>query len=204
MALDKQFFDSIDIELVKRKFYNANKVNSLLTEIKARAQSMEEEILRLKTELEALQSQKAEISEAVLTAKKLSREMTEKAEKEAAELLENARREAEETLSSARAEAETLVSQATERRDEIISEKQQLQDRTVEKVQSCFDRLRQQHLEAVETLNAQWQDFLVSLYDGEETCAEVESAQLPEDFSEKLGELAQQLDDIDNMENTEN
>ena len=38
----------------------------------------------------------------------------------------------------------------------------------------------------------------------ESTVYEAESAQLPEDFSEKLGELAQQLDDIDNMENTEN
>lgn len=200
MALDKQFFDSIDIELVKRKFYNANKVNSLLSDIQAQALVLSEENLRLKNELDSFRSQKAEISEAVLAAKTLSREIRESAEKEANQLLENARREAEETLSAARAEAEELVSQASERRDEILNEKQRLQEHTVEKVESCFARLRQQHLEAVETLNLQWQDFLVSLYDGEESVNDSLPDALPEDFSEKLGDLARELDDIDSMD----
>ena len=29
MALDKEFFDSVNIDVVKKKYYNANKVNAL-------------------------------------------------------------------------------------------------------------------------------------------------------------------------------
>lgn len=200
MALDKQFFDSINIELVKRKFYNANKVNSLLSDIQAQALLLSEENIRLKAELESFRAQKAEISEAVLEAKKLSREILSKAESEAAELLTKARSEAEETLTSARGQAEAMVSDAQERRDELVNERQRQQELTVEKVENCFARLRQQHLEAVDTLNRQWQDFLVSLYDGDEDTQPALPQSLPEDISDKLGNIAQQLEDISDME----
>ena len=29
MALDKEYFDAINIDIVKKKYYNANKVNAL-------------------------------------------------------------------------------------------------------------------------------------------------------------------------------
>lgn len=189
MALDKQFFDSINIELVKRKFYNANKVNSLLSDIQAQALTLSEENIRLRAELDSFKSQKAEISEAVLEAKKLSRE-----------ILAKATAEAEEILSKAKAEAEAMVSDAQERRDELVNERQRQQEMTVEKVESCFSRLRQQHLDAVDTLNRQWQEFLVSLYEGDEGALLSLPEKLPEDISDKLDGIAQQLEDISDME----
>ena len=67
----------------------------------------------------------------------------------------------------------------------------------------CYSRLRQQHLDAVDTLNRQWQDFLVSLYDGEEAAMPFLTDTLPEDISDKLGGIAQQLEDISDMDGGE-
>lgn len=48
MALDKEFFDSVNIDVVKKKYYNANKVNALLSNIQQQAETMgqENELLR--------------------------------------------------------------------------------------------------------------------------------------------------------------
>ena len=40
MALDKEFFDSVNIDVVKKKYYNANKVNALLGNIQQQAETM--------------------------------------------------------------------------------------------------------------------------------------------------------------------
>ena len=40
MALDKEFFDSVNIDVVKKKYYNANKVNALLGNIQQQAEPM--------------------------------------------------------------------------------------------------------------------------------------------------------------------
>ena len=37
MALDKAYFDAIHIDVVKKKYYNANKVNALLADVRAQA-----------------------------------------------------------------------------------------------------------------------------------------------------------------------
>ena len=37
MALDKEFFESVNIDVVKKKYYNANKVNTLLGSIQEQA-----------------------------------------------------------------------------------------------------------------------------------------------------------------------
>lgn len=43
MALDKEFFDSVNIDVVKKKYYNANKVNALLGNIQQQAETMGQE-----------------------------------------------------------------------------------------------------------------------------------------------------------------
>lgn len=68
MALDREYFDSISIELVKKKYYNANKVNAVFDEIRDQAIALSEENKALKKQLEGLNSKKAEIGEAVMSA----------------------------------------------------------------------------------------------------------------------------------------
>ena len=79
MSLNNEFFDKIQIELVKRKYYNANKVDALLAEIRALAVPMAEENLQLSRQLSALNAQKAEIGEAVMSAQLLYSDILQKA-----------------------------------------------------------------------------------------------------------------------------
>mgnify|MGYP000030783089 CR=1 FL=1 len=43
MALNQEYFDAISIDVVKKKYYNANKVNALLQDIREQAIHLEEE-----------------------------------------------------------------------------------------------------------------------------------------------------------------
>ena len=69
MALDKEFFDSVNIDVVKKKYYNANKVNALLGNIQQQAETMGQENELLRTQLEALNGQKSEIGDTLLSAR---------------------------------------------------------------------------------------------------------------------------------------
>ena len=51
MALDQNYFDAINIDVVKKKYYNANKVNAVLEDIRAQALRLEEENRNLREQL---------------------------------------------------------------------------------------------------------------------------------------------------------
>ena len=183
MSLNKQFFDSISIELVKRKYYIANNVDSILAAIRGEALAMDEELKDLRGQLAALQSQKAEISEAVMSAQRLSAEIVQQAERKAAELEDRAAEKAAEIVAEAEkkaaeiAEAAVLDSQRTREsaeeemtkaraiHEELTGRKQRRQEYAVDKVEACFSMLRQQYQDTIDSLNARWQDFLCGLYD---------------------------------------
>ena len=183
MSLNKQFFDSISIELVKRKYYNANKVDSLLAAIRGEALAMDEELRSLREQLAALQSQKAEISEAVMSAQRMGADIVQRAnekaaeleaqaaekaaaivaeaEKKAGEIAETAQLDSQRTLES----AEEEMNRAKAIHEELSGCKQRRQEYAVDKVEACFSMLRQQYQEAIDSLNLKWQDFLCGLYD---------------------------------------
>lgn len=243
MSLNKQFFDNISIELVKRKYYNANKVDSLISSIRAEALAMDEELRSLREQLGALQSQKAEISEAVMSAQLMSSDILHKAnlkaqdlaaeaEEKAKALLQEAERQAAEKLDEARSEAQSIIDGATERLEkakdihaELTGCKQRRQEYAVDKVEACFAMLRQQHQEAIDSLNLKWQEFLCGLYDddsmpdaalfteteesgAEESSTEAEatvavaaeqliSVTAPADLVEKVGAIAKELNELE-------
>lgn len=211
MALDANFFDSINIELLKRRFYDANKVNSLLNDIRGQAQALISENGQIKAELDSLNAQKSEIAEAMLSTRALCRDMVDKARQEAEALANAARAEAEELLNAARAEAEALnaaakaeaeamVTEARQERDAILSENLRQHELAVDKVESCFAEQRQRHLDAIEDINLRWQEFLCGLYNED---AAADDAPLPEDLPDRLDDIARQLEDISGMEDTE-
>lgn len=183
MALNRQFFDSISIELVKRKYYNANKVDTLIAAIRGEALAMDEELRSLREQLTALQAQKAEISEAVMSAQLMSADIVQRAnaraaeieaqaaekakaivseaEEKAAQLAESARLDSLRTLESADEE----MNRARAIHEELTGCKQRRQEYAVDKVEACFSALRSQYQEAIDSLNLKWQDFLCGLYD---------------------------------------
>lgn len=98
MALDKEFFDSVNIDVVKKKYYNANKVNALLGNIQQQAETMGQENELLRTQLEALNGQKSEIGDTLLSARALAKKIE-----------DQARAQAEETIRQAQEKADAIV-----------------------------------------------------------------------------------------------
>lgn len=208
MSLTKEFFDNIQIELVKRKYYNSNKVDALINDIRCRARVLMEENARLTAELDTFTSQKAQIAEAVMNAQLLHTDIVEKANRQADDkaaqaeesaklILSEANERAKEMLAEAQAQAEKMLAEAEGKiahADQIQTEldalRQQQIEYAVDKMENCFSKLRQRHLEAIDALNLQWQEFLCGLYDDD-------SAPAPADLSEKVDAIARELDEMD-------
>ena len=83
MALDKDYFDAIHIDVVKKKYYNANKVNAVLEDIAAQAQALAAENRVLRAQLSELSQCKNEIGETLLTAQAAARDIIGKAQAQA-------------------------------------------------------------------------------------------------------------------------
>lgn len=138
MALDKEFFDSINIDLVKKKYYNANKVRALLDEIRTQAEALNAENAKLRAELDSFTGKRTEIGDAMLTAQAAAKSIIERANLDAAQ----------------------IISQAQENSGNIGIA---VQEHAVECVERCFTELKRQQMDNIETLNNRWQDFLCGL-----------------------------------------
>ena len=171
MTLDKEYFDSINIELVKKKYYNANKVNAAFEEIKRRALTLTEENAALRKQLEVLNGQKVEIGNAVMSAQTIYNDIVDKANASAAAILKDAQR----------------------RHDEMEAENARMQDYAVKRVGACVERLREQQQKTIELINSEWQSFLCDL-DGNPGEAETEYP----DISERLEAIEKELNIINN------
>ena len=175
MALDREYFDAINIDLVKKKYYNANKVNAVLEDIRAQALAMTEELNAARVQLAALNSQKAEIGEAVMSAQQIYREIVEKANTRAAD----------------------IVAEAERKRAALEKDNARLEEYAVKRVESCFAMAREQHLAAIEAINSEWQEFLCGLdsADADENGDETDAAALPRDIGDRLAAIASGIKD---------
>ena len=171
MALDQEYFDSIHIDVVKKKYYNANKVEAVFADIRRQAQELTEENARLREQLQGVGDRKAELGEAVFSAQELYRDIIDKANRRAA----------------------AIVAEAEQKRLAIDGENQRQQDYSVQKVEQCFDRVRRQQQAAMDTLNAAWQDFLCGLYPEESLSPSEPDPDMPEDLREKVDAIAREL-----------
>ena len=167
MALDKEYFDSIQIDVVKKKYYNANKVEAVLEDIRRQAAELMEENERLRGELSARSGHREELNEAVISAQAIYQRIIEKAKARADTILADARAESEEIRRTSAAQ----------------------QDLAVRQVEACLSRVRQLQQDAIEEINAQWQQFLVGLYPDD---APVPPS-VPADLSDKVDAIAQEL-----------
>ena len=157
MALDDAYFDAIHIDVVKRKYYNANKVEAVFSDIRRQALELTAENERLRLQLGQLDGRKEEIGDAVISAQMLYREILSKA---------NAR--AEEILAQADAQANQTLSQAKEQAEQTALERRRQEDYASHKVEAVISRIRRMHEQSIEELNAELQDFLAGLTPPEE------------------------------------
>lgn len=166
MALDQAYFDSIHIDVVKKKYYNAHKVEAVFEDIRRQAEALEAENEALRAQLAALDDRKNEIGGAVLSAQSIYREVVAKANQRAQE----------------------IVAEAELRRQEILDEATRRQEYAVECVRVCYARMKEQHMACIEALNNEWQDFLCNLLPEDPA-----PSPAPGDLEEKVGAIAQEL-----------
>ena len=194
MALDAEYFDSIYIEVVKRKYYEASKVQAVFEDIRRQAEALNAENERLRREQAEVTDRKVELGEVLLNAQTIYQEIVGRANEKAAAITDEAQRRSEEILSEARRQSRQLLQRSRDQ-EEVAAHR----------VEEAFDRMKQLHQQSIEALNAQWQDFLRSL-DPEtdlERSAEPqpepaveepgEENLLPADLEEKVGAIASQL-----------
>lgn len=179
MALDQAYFDAINIDLVKKKYYNANKVEAVLEDIRRQALLLNRENELLGRQLYALHGQKDEIGDTLLSAKTIAQQIIADAQSQADKLLADARRqnremtsEAERNIRQARAEAEAMRQELPRRLDELER------------------RLRVQLLGMMDELSGELKGF-----SAEECSAEAENA-APADLSDKVDAIARELEAI--------
>ena len=149
MALDKEYFDSIDINIVRQKYYNANKVNSVLEDIRRQAEAMTEENRQLKEQLSELGQGKSQIGDTLLTAQAAARDIVAKAKIQAAK----------------------IVAEAQQQREDILTGVVDQQEYAADCVRKAFDKIVHQQLESIELLNGMWQEFLCGLVTAGEAAA---------------------------------
>ena len=132
MALDKEYFDSIHIDIVKKKYYNANKVEAVFADIRQQAAALMQENEQLRRELSAQNGYREELGGAVISAQAIYQRLIERANTRAEGILADARRESEEI-----------------RRASLTQ-----QDYAAQQVERCLSRVRQLQEEAIEAINA--------------------------------------------------
>lgn len=182
--MDKSIFDMTGVELVKKKYYNAAKVTEVLAEIRADYDRLSAENAELKAQLDALSSQKNQISDTLMSAQSIAQQTIEDAKAQADSIASLAQSQAEEIVKAAEKKAELILTGAKTRKDASDKEVSEVQDYALKCVENCVEKLRRQHMEAIEYLNAQWQDFLSGLIiPGDEQQPELHEAE-PEIFTQ--------------------
>lgn len=189
MAQGREYFESLGLEIAKRKYYNAAKVESVIEDFSRRAAALESEKAALEKGRAALESENAalraraealacgreEIGDAILSAKVISQQ-----------LLAEAREQAEAILAEARAEADRLVAGAEEQARARSASCDEREQKTLRAVQEAYLRMRGECLQTVKLLDGEWQRCLCAF--GEDAPPKEEA--LPADLPERLGELA--------------
>ena len=178
--------------LEKKKSYDADQVKTMLEDVRKQADSARQENAALRTQLDSLNSQRTEIGDTLLSAKSLAKRVLDKARRQAEEIVRDANAQAETILREAEAEAEAIRSGA--RREAEQDAMQEQQEQAVRCVEACISQLKQQHLDAIETLNAQWQEFLCGLTLSDTAEAPTDTA--PDDLSDKIGAIAREMQAI--------
>lgn len=145
----------------------------------------------------------------LISARSLSQKMVDRGRRQAEEILRDARARAEEIVAQAKTQAEEILAKAEQEADKLRSEaarettpvSSEDQEHAVRCVEACFDKLRQQHLDAIDLLNAEWQQFLCGLYTGEKPAAEEtpeeKDGDIPADLSERVSAIADAMGEFE-------
>ena len=175
MALNNEYFDSINIEIAKKKYYNANKVEAVLADIRTQALALNQENEELKAQLNEMKDFKCDISDTFLSAKTISQSMIREAAEQAAALLEEAENQAAEILEKAKKQAAEIQDQC-----ESTAKKQtELVKRSADRMEALFRQCAEELNEELESLRSE--------------IGADKSEAVPADLESKVGAIADRL-----------
>ena len=188
MALEKTYLESLGLEIAKKKYYNATRVEGVIEDFSRRTAALEEENRALRERVDNMTFGREEIGDAILSAKTIAQH-----------LIAEAQEESDRILRETKAEAARLIKEAEQKRDAILSDCDGREHEAFLKVQNCYEHLRAQHLDALRELDDEWQRFLCSLSEeaqrapGESAGERRADAALPDDLAEKVSAIADEL-----------
>lgn len=177
MALDQEYFDSIHIDVVKKKYYNANKVEAVLEDIKRQALLLNRENELLGRQLYALHGQKDEIGDTLLSAKAIAQQIIADAQTQAEKILTEAKRLSREMTAEAERNCREANAEAEAQRREMPQRLGELEQ-----------RLRVQLLGMMEDLSGELRSFSEAEAPADEAA--------PDDLSDKVDAIARELEAI--------
>ena len=131
MALDAAYFDSIYIEVVKRKYYDAAKVQAVFEDIRRRAEELNEENARLRRELEQHNERRVELGDALLSAQSVYQDVVDKARVRADAITAEAEKRSQALLAETRRESE-----------QILARSRKQEENAARRVEAAFDRMK--------------------------------------------------------------
>jgi len=183
MALNNEYFDSIRIEIAKKKYYNAGKVDALLNDIRAQAVAMYDENLQLRRKLDEISKGHEDISETLLSARSFSRS-----------IIDDSSRKADEIIAAAEKRAAEIIAAAEQRAADMDENNRSNEDYAVSCVRESYDALRESLQQQLEEINGSYQSFLANF------SSPTVPAEVPADLSDKVGAIADELFDFGDEE----
>ena len=207
-------------ELIKNKYYRAEEINTLLQECGAVLSQLREENSRLrekntklKAENEELSKTKSEVGDAILSSKIVARQIISEANREAERRLRAADEKCAEKKRTAEEQAQKILQSAAEEAAKLHSrampeDSVRIQETAIQRAAESFARLKDSQMQVIDSINAEWQKFLLDICAVTETAdtAEPEDGETdsdetgegpeetaPEDLERKINEIASLL-----------
>lgn len=104
MAVTMEFFDGISFDIAKQKYYNANKVDAKMEEIKTAFAELIEENNELRRQMDDIAVSKARVAELIVSAQEKADDMIKDANAKAEEIIKKAKLDADGIIISREAE----------------------------------------------------------------------------------------------------
>ncbi|GEM_PF-459388 len=167
MAITKEYLESVNFEIAKQKYYNANKVDAKLEELKQGVLELIEENERLRKSCENVSTARDDIGDAFLIAQTQSKQTIDEAKAQATRIVADAHGEAAAITQVAQTEGLKIVQDAKDEALRIITGANKKANEMTEQAKKEVERysteefsLRQ--LEAIEKVVKQLDDLNVT------------------------------------------
>lgn len=172
MTLDREYFNKIGLEAVRKKYYGISEVDSLLVDIRARAEALIARNEALEKENAALRSCNEDLR---MKGQVLSQEI----------LSLRSRLQEDEARAETPASAAPVTAAVQQDPSPALAARQQ--EYIIRRAEAMYSGMKDMHEKAIEDLNRQWQEFLCDFSDTE----------APEDLGHKIGLIAREIYEIE-------